>query len=179
MKKIRWWVIFGMAVLMLAAAFNCAYALDAGDWEGEWLKGKLSGGGYCDDNGTMAKSKLKGTIYIKIDSAWPSGMDALLFVNEGNKKWQYLTMTLEREMGDFERGVFNTHFIIAEGSDTSDVYLGFLLTGKENKKNGELKKGTLKTICGLQIGHCTMSVSFKGKTIEEKKVPQEVKAALP
>ncbi len=180
MKKGRLWVIFVMAVLMaVGATFNSAVALEADHWEGQWFKGKISGGGYCNDSGNMDKDKLKGTIYIKIDSAWPTGMGVYLLFEDEGKQWNYITMTLDLEMGNYDRGVFNTHFTMTESGDTSDVYLGFLLTGKENKKNGELKKGTLKTICGAQIGYCTMSISAKTKTIKESKVPQDVKDALP
>ncbi len=181
MKTVRLMTILAMTLLMLCTATNRrAYALMHDDWQGQWLKGKLSGGGFCNNNGNMEKEKLNGTVYIKITHTGFSGMEAyLVFYDEGNHYWDSLKMDLERTMGNYDRGIFTTYFQITEGADTSDIYLGFVLSGKQNKKTGELKKGTLKTICGAQVGYCTMSIGIKSKTVKEKKVPREVKDALP
>ncbi len=181
MKTVRLMTILAMTLLMLCStADHRACALTYGDWQGRWFKGKLSGGGYCEDNAKMEKEKLKGTVYIQITHTGFSAMEAyLVFYDKDNRKWDSLKMDLEREMGDFNRGIFTTHFQITEGADTSDIYLGLILSGKENRKTGELKKANLKTVCGAMVGYCTLSVGIKAKTIKERKVPQEVKNALP
>lgn len=182
MKIGKVWTITILAAFMLAVlGLNCAHALDGADWENQWFKAKLSGNGYCNFIGSMEKDRLNTRIYIYIDDA--VSLDTMesyvVFFSSDDSKWVDIPMTLKLIMGDYDKGVLNTHLVVEGDTADSDVYLGLLLSGKANKRTGGLKKASLKTIGGVELGgECTMSMKFNAKLIKESKVPQEVIDAI-
>ena len=186
-KKIKSivFMFFVLTAFMGSAQSTESSGLEMSDLDGTWFKVKRSSKGYCASEESESlekdKDKEKGYLYITYGEG---GLDGTYVYLDDNKDWHEVEyVDVDFELGTVKKAILEV-YIYDEFGPSDYVYSYYTVTLDTKEKKGSLKSGKLKTMTGYEAeqdsdgNYCVFNATLSGKTVLEKKVPEDVKSIV-
>lgn len=172
--------------LILFIVVPCHAEVEFEDWEGQWFKAKVTDKGLvvtADGTGKLKEKLLTYANIIEYDLDTQTYVSLLIQSDDEGETWLDPVPYFLKIIGGTPLDLVGYGLITPEFADANSLPIemfAIVLSLKGKEKDGVLKKATVSTVGGCVIYklggnfYFAAGESFKGKSIPEDKVPDEV-----